>query len=71
MELITAATAQIRKLSYLLHPPLIDDLGLVSALADYAQGLEKRSGLRIQVEISEAVGRFDKECEIVFFRIIQ
>ena len=71
MQLITAATAQIRNLSYLLHPPFIDELGLASALADYAQGFEKRSGLRIQVEFSAEVGRFDKECEIVFFRIIQ
>jgi PAS domain-containing protein len=71
MQLITAATAQIRNLSYLLHPPFIDELGLASALADYAQGFEKRSGLRIQVEFSAEVGRFDRECEIVFFRIIQ
>jgi PAS domain S-box-containing protein len=71
MELITAASAQIRNLSYLLHPPLIEDLGLASAIADYAEGFEKRSGLRIRVEFSEEVGRLDKECEIMFFRIIQ
>ena len=71
MDLVNAAIAQIRNLSYLLHPPLIDELGLASAVAEYVQGFVKRSGLSIQIDISEEVGRFDKDCEIAFFRIIQ
>jgi PAS domain S-box-containing protein len=70
-ELITSATAEIRNLSYLLHPPLIDEVGLASAVAEYARGFEKRSGLSVQVEISQDFGRLDRNREITLFRIIQ
>ncbi len=70
-ELITLAANEIRNLSYLLHPPLIEEIGLGSAVAEYAQGFEKRSGLKVQVEVSEDVGRLDAAREIALFRIIQ
>jgi PAS domain S-box-containing protein len=70
-EMITSATAEIRNLSYLLHPPLIDEVGLASAVAHYAEGFEKRSGLKVQVEISREFGRLDKNRELTLFRILQ
>jgi signal transduction histidine kinase len=70
-ELLGAATSEIRKLSYLLHPPLIDELGLASALLDYAQGFAKRSTLKIEVDIAQEVGRLDRTLEIALFRIVQ
>lgn len=70
LELVSSATAEIRSLSYLLHPPLMDALGLGSAVKDYAEGLERRSGLRITVDVSE-IGRLEGNREIVLFRIIQ
>ncbi len=70
-ELIASAAAELRNLSDLMHPPLIDDLGLTAALAEYIQGFEMRSGLTVQVEISDEVGRLDGDREIALFRIIQ
>ncbi len=70
-ELIASATAEIRNLSYLMHPPLIDDLGLTAALTEYIQGFEMRSGLTVELEISDEVGRLDRDREIALFRIIQ
>jgi PAS domain S-box-containing protein len=70
-ELIASAAAEIRNLSYLLHPPLIDEVGLASAVAEYLQGFQKRSGLTVQFDISNDVGRLDGNREITLFRIIQ
>jgi signal transduction histidine kinase len=70
-DLIASAASEIRNLSYLLHPPLIDEVGLASAVAEYVQGFQKRSGLTVQFEISRDVGRLDGNREITLFRIIQ
>jgi len=70
-ELVTSAADDLRNLSYLLHPPLIEELGLASAVTEYAEGFEKRSGLRIEVEVSQQLGRLERNCEIALFRIIQ
>lgn len=71
VEMIDSATAEIRNLSYLLHPPLMDEVGLASAVEEYAQGFAKRSGLSINVEVSPELGRLDENREIALFRIIQ
>lgn len=71
IELIESASAEIRNLSYLLHPPMMDELGLRAAVTEYAQGFEGRSGLKILVDVSEDVGRLEGNREIVLFRIIQ
>jgi len=70
-DLIESASAEIRNLSYLLHPPLIDELGLRAALTEFARGFEGRSGLKILVEVADDVGRLQGNREIVLFRIIQ
>jgi len=70
-ELLRTAISEIRNLSYLLHPPLMDHVGLSSALAEYVRGFEKRSGIRVKVEVSEEVGRLEQDREIALFRIVQ
>ena len=71
LELTTSAAAELRNLSYILHPPLMDELGLGSAITEYAGGFENRSGLKIRVEISRKVGRLEDKREIALFRIVQ
>lgn len=71
LKLIESAASEIRNLSYLLHPPLMDELGLASAIVEYASGFEARSGLRIAVDVSSDVGRLQGNREISLFRIIQ
>jgi PAS domain S-box-containing protein len=62
---------QIRTLSYLLHPPLLDELGLASAVKEYAHGFSERSGIRVQVGVSPGFGRLPQEAETALFRIVQ
>ena len=62
---------EIRTASYLLHPPLLDETGLPSALSWYVQGLGERSGLDITLDISKEVGRLPHHMELVVFRLVQ
>jgi PAS domain S-box-containing protein len=62
---------EIRTTSYLLHPPLLDEAGLKSALSWYVQGLTERSELQIDVTISENFGRLPRDMELVIFRVVQ
>jgi len=62
---------EIRTTSYLLHPPLLDESGLYSAISLYLQGLRERSGLEVRFEISEQFGRLPSELELVIFRLVQ
>jgi len=71
LDLIGTATSEIRNLSYLLHPPLMEELGLGPAITEYATGFASRSGLKITVEISNDVGRLQGNREIALFRIVQ
>ncbi|MGC1129434.1 MAG: GAF domain-containing sensor histidine kinase [Candidatus Acidiferrales bacterium] len=70
-KMAAAAADEIRSLSYLLHPPLIELAGLTSTVADYVEGFAKRSGIRIGVDISQDIGRLDENREIALFRVIQ
>jgi signal transduction histidine kinase len=71
LKLIDSAASEIRNLSYLLHPPLMDELGLASAVKEYTSGFESRSGLKITVEVASDVGRLEGNREISLFRIVQ
>jgi PAS domain S-box-containing protein len=62
---------EIRTTSYLLHPPLLDEAGLKSALSWYIQGLTERSNLEIDVTISENFGRLPRDMELAIFRLVQ
>jgi len=62
---------EIRTLSYLLHPPLLDDLGLVSALKEYAQGFSERSGIDTHVFVFPQFRRLPQSVETALFRIVQ
>jgi PAS domain S-box-containing protein len=70
-DLVKHLTQEIRTTSYLLHPPLLDESGLSSALQWYVQGLADRSGLDIDLDIPEHFERLSPEMEVVIFRIVQ
>jgi len=61
---------EIRTLSYFLHPPLLDQAGLVSALQWYAQGFTKRSGIYVDV-FAEPIDRLPADAELALFRVVQ
>jgi PAS domain S-box-containing protein len=62
---------EIRTASYLLHPPLLDEAGLNSAISWYVEGLLERSGLDVHLDISREVGRLPRDMELAIFRLVQ
>ena len=71
LEAVRHCTSEIRTLSYLLHPPLLDEFGLFSALTHFAEGFSRRSGIRIELDIPQDLGRFDTKIETAMFRVVQ
>jgi PAS domain S-box-containing protein len=61
----------IRTLSYLLHPPFLDEVGLTSALRWFANGFAKRSGVEVHLDLPDEFGRFPQEIETTLFRMVQ
>jgi PAS domain S-box-containing protein len=70
-ELTQQMSREIRTLSYLLHPPLLDDLGLVSTLKEYVHGFSERSGIKTQFTVDAEFERLPQLLEIALFRIVQ
>lgn len=64
-------STEIRTLSYLLHPPLLDEVGLESALRWYVDGFSERSKIKVELELEENFGRLPRELELVIFRVVQ
>jgi PAS domain S-box-containing protein len=62
---------EIRTMSYLLHPPLLDELGLRSALAWYLEGFSERSGIKVDLQIPDDLPRMTEGTETALFRVVQ
>lgn len=62
---------EIRTISHLLHPPLLDVAGLASALRWYVDGFSERSNIRVHLDIPKEFGRLSDEMEIAIFRMVQ
>jgi len=71
LQLTERMLQEIRTLSYLLHPPLLDELGLDSAIRAYVTGFSERSGIEVFFNDPPDLGRLGKDLEIAIFRIIQ
>jgi len=71
LELTEDAIREVRTLSHLMHPPMLDFVGLGPALRWYAAGFSERSHIIVKVEIEEDFGRLPQEIEIAIFRIVQ
>jgi len=69
--LAAACSAEIRTVTYLLHPPMLDEVGLAGALRAYAQGFNQRTGLEVEIKIPPDFGRLSGELEATLFRIAQ
>ncbi len=61
----------MRTLTYLLHPPVLDETGLEHAIRDYVKGFTKRSGIHVELEMSPGLGRMDRDIELALFRVVQ
>jgi len=70
-ELIDQCSREIRTLSYLLHPPFLDEVGLESAVRWYAEGFARRSGIEVEIDVPPGLGRLARNVETALFRIVQ
>jgi two-component system, NarL family, sensor kinase len=69
--LIKQSLSELRTLSYWLHPPLLDEIGLMPALHWYVEGFTRRSGIKIGLRLPPDVGRLGQDVETALFRVVQ
>jgi signal transduction histidine kinase len=62
---------EVRTISYLLHPPLLDESGLASAVRWYTDGFAQRSSIKVDLDVPADFGRFSPELETAIFRVVQ
>jgi PAS domain S-box-containing protein len=71
IDLLDQATREIRTVSHLLHPPLLDEVGLASALRWFVEGFCERSGIEVELEVAPQVDRLQPDVELALFRVVQ
>ena len=69
--MVGEASKQIRTISYLLHPPLLDEAGLASALRWYVEGFSERSKIDAKLDIPREFAGLSKDMELAIFRVVQ
>ena len=69
--MLQGLSKELGTISHLLHPPLLDEVGLSSALQWYVDGFGKRSGIATTLELDSNLGRLDADAETAIFRIVQ
>ena len=70
-SVVEEMSRQLRTMSYLLHPPLLDEAGLSSALKWYVDGFSKRSNVEVSLDIPSDLGRLPRDLETTLFRLVQ
>lgn len=71
VDLAEESIKEVRTISYLLYPPLLEELGLQSAISWYLEGFTKRSGIKTTLDVPAELGRFDRTLELAIFRVLQ
>jgi signal transduction histidine kinase len=69
--IVNDMSRDIRTISYLLHPPLLDEAGLASALQWYIRGFTERSGIKVELGLPEDFERLPRDVETAIFRLVQ
>jgi signal transduction histidine kinase len=70
-SLVNDISTEIRTISHLLHPPLLDEAGLASALRWYIEGFTGRSNIRVELELPDHFDRLSRDLETAIFRLVQ
>jgi signal transduction histidine kinase len=70
-SLVQELSQEVRTISHLLHPPLLDEAGLASALRWYIEGFAQRSKIKVDLEVPAEFGRLTRESETAIFRTVQ
>jgi PAS domain S-box-containing protein len=70
-NLVEECVKEVRTISYLLYPPMLEEMGLTSAIPWYLEGFSKRSGIKTTFKASKDFGRLSRDTELVLFRVLQ
>jgi signal transduction histidine kinase len=70
-NLVEECVKEVRTISYLLYPPMLEEMGLKSAIPWYLEGFSKRSGIETSFTAAEDFGRLSRDAELVLFRVLQ
>jgi PAS domain S-box-containing protein len=70
-ELVDGALREVRTLSHLLHPPMLDEVGLLPAIRWFTSGFSDRSGIEVKLELPSTLRRLPVELETTIFRVVQ
>jgi PAS domain S-box-containing protein len=71
VRLAEESMKEVRTISYLLYPPMLEEMGLRSAIPWYVDGFAKRSGIQVTFEIDPEMDRLSRDAELAFFRVLQ
>ncbi len=71
VDLVSQLSTELRTISHLLHPPLLDEAGLSSALRWYIEGYAERSKIAVDLQLAPDLGRLSRELETAIFRMVQ
>ncbi len=70
-ELVKQSLDEIRTVSYLLHPPLLDELGLDTALRGFVEGFSARSEIQVSLNLPPNMGELSRDIQLAIFRVVQ
>jgi signal transduction histidine kinase len=70
-DAVDRALQQVRSLSYLLHPPFAEDMGLLTALRYYVEGVSQRTGIQVNTKLPQEMAPLPFEAEAAIFRLVQ
>jgi PAS domain S-box-containing protein len=71
LSLVQELSRELRTISHLLHPPLLDEVGLASGLRSYLEGFTERSKIRVDLDLPSDLGRLPQDLETAIFRVVQ
>jgi PAS domain S-box-containing protein len=71
ISLVDQSLDELRTISFVLHPPLLETMGLRAALPAYVKGFGARSGIQVSLEMSAELGRLGPDVELTLYRILQ
>jgi signal transduction histidine kinase len=71
LQMLERCTSEVRTMSHLLHPPLLKEMGLASAVPWYVEGFTDRSGIQVKLDLPTKLDRLPEPVELALFRILQ
>jgi signal transduction histidine kinase len=71
LQWLDRTIAEVRTVSHLLHPPMLDEVGFMAATRWYIEEFANRSGIRVDIKMPDGAGRLPAETELVLFRVLQ